>query len=520
MDDRRPARWALGAGIASALIAGLGGLLWWKLPVWQPAWVARHSPFVEPVLRAAWLGTGSVEDQLELRLVEWGASATPALVRWARVPEQRLMAIQLLIRCGDDRAIVPARRWLSDADDEIAAHALRLMTRLAPAEIAAWLPGELARRGCHEDGWTSACAESLVTLVDPGLLPLALRLAVEARSYDPLLHLLREAPTDRIAELLVGSDPTGQAAMLTAFGTHRGMRPWPPDDDVLSAAVLRLGVSDERQVRRAALALLPRLGQMAVPTMGRALLEEHDPLIRSDACALLSRMGDPACLPYVARALDEFPWERYALTRLVAGLEDQEADRLLIALLADPSDLIRFVAVNALAATGREPPPFALFADRLHDSEAGTRCAAASLAGFARCSHALSALTALLADPADEVAAEAAAALGRIGDASAVPALGAALGPDRPEVREAAVLALGSISDERVLPLLTGVVEGDADQDLRALALAVLERRLENPAEREALRARHATSVPPHLLREAGERVADHVSWSPPPRRE
>lgn len=88
---------------------------------------------------------------------------------------------------------------------------------------------------------------------------------------------------------------------------------------------------------------------------------------------------------------------------------------------------------------------------------------------------AVPALVKALGDKGWDVKANAAWALGEIGDASTVPALIDALGDEDEEVRLRAAEALGKIGDASAVPALIGRL-GDEDWDVMAAAAEALEK--------------------------------------------
>jgi HEAT repeat protein len=220
--------------------------------------------------------------------------------------------------------------------------------------------------------------EALDRLRDPVLLPEALKAAEEIRQYGPLITLLPLADPDRIADLVVRGTGSGRMAILTALdriapeaATFAGGK--------LLSAVTACAFAPERELRHEAVGLLPRFGQMALPALGRVLLDD-DRIVATHACTLLRPINDVVWLPYAARALDEHPEDRYALARLVASLEHQDVDRVIAGLLDDESDVVRLVAVQALASGGRWSDPSRLRTLSTH-RHAGVRSSAATSRG-------------------------------------------------------------------------------------------------------------------------------------------
>jgi HEAT repeat protein len=131
---------------------------------------------------------------------------------------------------------------------------------------------------------------------------------------------------------------------------------------------------------------------------------------------------------------------------------------------------VRESAVEALGRIGdAEAVPGLLAA--LGDANADVREAAAAALGEIG-APAVPGLLAALRDADADVREAAAKALGEIGDAAAVPGLLAALGDAEANVREAAAKALGQIGDAAAVPGLLAALR-DADADVRRAAAAL-----------------------------------------------
>jgi HEAT repeat protein len=168
-----------------------------------------------------------------------------------------------------------------------------------------------------------------------------------------------------------------------------------------------------------------------------ARLHHHDPLLRLASARALAGLG----------AVDELP-------EIMAALEEVGAD---------PGDV-----VEVMLAFGPRGVPF--LTDKLVAGSPSERRQAAVALGHIASHHALSELRWALDEPDDELAADAARALGQLGDSKATAALIALLRTGRPWfVRVAAAAALGAIEDPAAAPVL--VEELDAEEwDLRNAA--------------------------------------------------
>jgi hypothetical protein len=168
-----------------------------------------------------------------------------------------------------------------------------------------------------------------------------------------------------------------------------------------------------------------------------ARLHHHDPLLRLTCARALAELGAVDELPEIVAALDEVG--------------------------TGPGDL-----VEVMLAFGPRGMPF--LTDMLVAGSPSERRLAAVALGHIASHHALPELSRTLDDPDDELAADAARALGQLGDSRATAALIALLRASRPWfVRVAAAAALGALEDPTAAPAL--VEELDAEEwDLRNAA--------------------------------------------------
>jgi hypothetical protein len=81
--SRRFVRWLLAGAFALSLLMMACVVCWFWLPVWAPATVIRHSPWMEPVVRAGtqWKGDHHDWSLYHERFRDWGPAAYPTLSR-------------------------------------------------------------------------------------------------------------------------------------------------------------------------------------------------------------------------------------------------------------------------------------------------------------------------------------------------------------------------------------------------------------------------------------------------------
>ncbi|HEV7921939.1 MAG TPA: PilT/PilU family type 4a pilus ATPase [Thermoanaerobaculia bacterium] len=143
-----------------------------------------------------------------------------------------------------------------------------------------------------------------------------------------------------------------------------------------------------------------------------------------------------------------------------------------IELLHDPDDELRGAALGVVSSfedARMVPPTIAL----LKDPDWWIRIAAADTLARLKDPRAVEPLIAALADP--DLKWSAVEALGRIGDARALPALGRMLGDPQPDVRIEVMQALRHFQHPNVIPALTKVATSDPNRAVRTRAVDILE---------------------------------------------
>ena len=235
---------------------------------------------------------------------------------------------------------------------------------------------------------------------------------------------------------------------------------WRPDKDEVGA---------HYWISRKKISRCSEIGAPAVLPLIR-VLAEHNQDECVAAAEALGKIGDIRAIPPLIAVLRESGWgfignaATEALSRMgSAGTEP------LLPLVNDPVTDIRLAAVRALGGIG-DPLAVDRLCSALHDSNRDVRQAAAAALGKIGPPAVGSLISAL---PDRYAAAYAARALGRIGDARAVPALVAALNDTHYEVRAAAVEALVLFSKKAVIPLIAAL--SDPSKDTRSAAAEALD---------------------------------------------
>jgi HEAT repeat protein len=240
------------------------------------------------------------------------------------------------------------------------------------------------------------------------------------------------------------------------------------------------GRFEERLLGRDLLALLPSVKGEAATRIAEVFaasglverahrdLDARNSLTRIRAADALGALRVHVAKPWlIARLHHHDPLLRLACARALAELEAvDELPKIMGALEevgTDPGDVI-----EVMLAYGPRGVPF--LTDLLDAGSPSERRPAAVALGHIASHHALPALSRTLGDPDDDLAADAARALGQLGDSKATAALIALLRDGRPWfVRVAAATALGALEDRAAAPAL--VEELDTEEwDLRNAA--------------------------------------------------
>ena len=203
--------------------------------------------------------------------------------------------------------------------------------------------------------------------------------------------------------------------------------------------------ADWRSVLRRAEVLVRRHDMRSLELLFPAL-RWRDPMARHRAVALLVRMGPLAVPPLLARLEGaETAAERWAAADALGRIGDSRAVARLLRALEDPAMTVRrasIVALLRLEAMNAVPR----IARRLEeDQSGGVRMIAAGVLGKFEDPRAVPALVRALGDVQWYVRQAAATALGQIGDRRAIAALEKATRDPRKSVARAAAAALRAL---------------------------------------------------------------------------
>ncbi len=283
----------------------------------------------------------------------------------------------------------------------------------------------------------------------------------------------------------VAAEPVGEES------TETGAAPGAFSQDELAEAVIRI-LSARRdkadggplaealalrlpRVERYVLGEFARMGPKAQPYREQVagLLARTDESVRAAAATALGKMGDPAAVDGLLRALAD---DRSALVRRSAAgalgeLRESRAGEALVAALDDPAPEVRQAAVLALAQLKWGAAGSAL-AHRLQvDGDAQVRELAAYALGELGATQWVAALARALAkDASSRVRLNAAEALGKVEAAGALDLLVTALEDRDVHVREAVVVALGRLGDPQAIAPLEKLLQRSTSSGPEQLA--------------------------------------------------
>lgn len=362
------------------------------------------------------------------------------------MPRVRVAIARALSRLFDARAVVPLIGKVQDSHPSVRASVARALGSLGDARAAPALV--LALRDNDEEVRIAAAAALGALHDDSATLS--------------LLSVVRQDTSHEVRQ-----------AALVALGDVGSPR-------ALEALVEYLGSDYEGQIRRSAAEALARLGNAALPALGRCVKGELDE-VRANGCAgVLGSIGEPSTAPTLVEALRAERVDPTVALEALGKIGARTGLPAALEYLSAPDARVRRRAIEASmelldpkSPDGRavEPIRAALSAPTLLMSE---RVLLVGLLGRTGSRRALEPLS-LIARQADETILRRAAleALGLLGAVGQTNVLLSALDEPEPALRFAAALALRQSADPRAAgPLLKRLSEA-AEQDRTALLLAL-----------------------------------------------
>jgi bilin biosynthesis protein len=257
---------------------------------------------------------------------------------------------------------------------------------------------------------------------------------------------------------------------------------------VVLQRIVEEGLGDTRGVvRLRAAETLGDVGAAATPLLIEALLHHQNVTIRRAAAKTISLIEDSTAVPALLHAFLHDP-DTVVHGSAVGALAriGEVSVPALLEIIADPShpETTKGHAAWALAFVGAEAAEH-LYRAMAHES-IDVRCAVVSaISHVAQAkdeSKACEILVSSLTDPAAMIRNEAAAALGQVNYAPAIPHLIETCQDSDPDVRKAAVSSLGKVGDAAAIPTLEAALQDPVTvvQVLAKVALQQLRSRLES----------------------------------------
>lgn len=408
-----------GGGLGLLLAAAL--VLWIWLPGWAPNWVAQHSPWVDPVVRADVYG-GHGGSMLSMRMDGWRESAVPTLVdclvhRDARIRHCAADAIGQYIASHPSQHGILATA-LDDPDEEVRRAAIACLgTNRNPAALTTLLARLPAERGVLRrqlaaaigDAWRPEALPAVVALLDDPRAEtrtnacMALEFAKDARAVEPLVAMFAREP---VVEL---PDPDLSPRESAAFALAH-------IPDCEERLLILLADPDPRLRAAGATALFWRADNS-----------------RSMLAPLLRAVGDPEVVV------------RYHALMAIANIDAAAHLDLLLGHITNPDPLLKRAGIFAFRHLIKEPKAMPLLLVALGDSDGMVRARAAEALGFQGDVSAVEPLLPLVEDSFPKARIAAIYSLDRLADARAVEPLLRAMASADHDTREAADNALGNM---------------------------------------------------------------------------
>jgi HEAT repeat protein len=373
----------------------------------------------------------------------------------------RNAAMEIYVKLGAI-AVAPLLQLLGDPDEEVRNFAAVMLGSLRDRRAVAPLVAALADPDLNV---RHAAAAGLGQIGDPeAVLPLMAALRSEAWLQYPAITALGELGDPRAAPALLElmSDELMRGPVMEALGRLAGREALPhlvPHLYTADAAVRNMAIQAVVAIEQRATAGGDSLDPEVQAALRREDLVDH----------LIATLRD-----------DEARNRRTAAITL-GWLKEPRAERPLIDLLAEPA--LQEYVTHALVSIGLRDE--AAYRYGLGHPDDAVRQATIRCVSWIVPARGLELVAPLAHDPSAEVRAEAAAAIGRLGDESAAPLLFAMLGDESELIQESAMGALARMSSARVAPLLLRAL-GDADVGVRVRAAETLGL-LRDPATAPAL---------------------------------
>lgn len=377
----------------------------------------------------------------------------------AAAQEERAAAVRGLGRLKDRQAIPLLLAALADRDKEVRKEAARFLAPMRDARAVEPLIGLLNDQ--QPDVRLAAITPLGRHLFDP-------------RSAEALLQFLPKAEAEQRPAVLTAlskSDDEQVMAGVIALLSGQSM------DELYAYVdlVLKRDKYDADPTRKAV--LRTQLQKSGALKLMLSELRATDLQVRERAASTLGQLEAPLALPALLEALrDESVRTRLNAVEALGRMRDERAIDALIAGLQDNNTQVLVRIVDALASLNDMRVLPGLLVALTHPAVEVRRRAAEALGA---CAHplAVAALLHEITDPDAQVRCNIAAALARIGDPQTDPQIIDAqltlLEDDQPEVRAQAAGALGELGDERAILPLRLLLQDSDPLVIRATVLAL-----------------------------------------------
>ncbi|MDJ0573805.1 MAG: HEAT repeat domain-containing protein [Xenococcaceae cyanobacterium MO_234.B1] len=217
---------------------------------------------------------------------------------------------------------------------------------------------------------------------------------------------------------------------------------------------------------------LGKVGQPAIPFLVEALSHHSNEVVRRAAAKTLTLIADPMTIPPLLEAFlnDEDQVVRNSAVGALARIGEESVSPLLQILASPESDeTIKGHAAWALAFIGSKGKEtiYQAYNSDVEEVRTAVVGAISKIAEEQPEARAFKLLLQSLSDSSVNVRSEAAAALGNLAHAPAIPQLLALLARQEPENRKSAALALMKIRDRTVLEPLQNALTQESDSRVK-----------------------------------------------------
>lgn len=315
---RRSTPWILLTSGGVCLLGIVAVVLWIWMPSWAPEWVVKHSPWVDPVLRAM---AGQVtrhslpinrEGDFTARVETWGASAHSAYRAGMESPDPRHRMVSVMAWDYES----PSRSPLPDDVREKLCD-LALADDHAGVRMYAFF---------------------------------ALRSERSPRMSEVRAQGIKDRESDVRRAVVAGLDSTTSELDWQTMSSALN----DPDGEVRYQAVVRCRDCGERR---------------AVPRLLKMVEEENDPRIFGGVLSALGRFKVVEAIPVLTKLLEgRQSYRAYDLFRAITKIDEREGLAVRVKILRGPDPAKRAFAAHELGELGNTQAITPLVA-QLHDPE-------------------------------------------------------------------------------------------------------------------------------------------------------